>query len=1553
MSVLNHNGQMTPVGRHREAVNNVKRQRSMIVAFVIFVLMAMGVGMASSASARPFPAPAPDPDTKTTSTQADEPSQKPSDDPSSSGDSSDASDSSSSSSAATSAAVAQGDDYSFYKLSSSTSTYFGNALSPSGASSSSSASATASDASASGDASGSADPSDAPSAVEVGADECAGGTNTGSASNCWSNILSSAANGGDVVGFTDKNMSNGLTNYLGSQLSASSMNYSYDSFKNLTYKTTSSDSEDSSTSIGLKLDGPLDYLHYGATLEGVGLDSTGTKIGEGNWHKVSGGIMFLFYLAALSVDLIFRTVIEILSALNPFRLFSSGVRAVSPSWADAMSGTTPLPEGPMSDVANKIGDIYKAMHDLMWQAMAPIFLATLIGFGLMFRSFNWRTGARKTATRLLFVMVGVPLLGGMYTSTLDAMGNITNSGTATSNSNKVIHSTYVDFRNWARDSRLAAPNSEVAQIGWNSITDEPTDRSVVGVRNAALAINGSIKDGGGTNLLYGSKPSSTGLGTTASDQVSWNTSMIDGPTTSKTGEATIVGNTIAMLQDYMSGDQVTGSDFESAVKGRLNTYILNQSAKFATLDGKGQKPAAEVIKSWFVDFGDPTQMASKHANENPLLSVDESSGLNTNGTTRTSDTPRGHTAEQVDESRGEDKGYYSFASTDVTAGCGYDVSSATGTPIKCNLSPLAMYNYLNTDFSAKSATVYSSANANSTATRKQHMAVTQVGKGAMAYVYWFNAVSILAAFAIIGWAYGFAIIVASMHRSYQLIMSVFPAMAGMINSIAKVITYSLAMIFEVLVTIILYGFVQDIIYAMSYSIAPIIGKALDSTDASSSSAVLGNGAMIVGVATVLCTLLTIGATIIALKARKSSVAAINESASRTVEKFLLADQGSAHPNAAHGGMAGNLAHMAGQRAVGGISHGLGQAHGANKVTGEHHGSGIGKHGAPGGIGTDRESLAGSATRAGAGGSAGALGAGLGGPGGEPGGAGGLMGDFMEGDIAGRVAAGDGADGAAGLVDGDVDGSGVMESTGNMGIDADDMGVAGGDLNANADGSLNTNADDQSLASEVLARGGLDFGDGDPMKSTGVKGHDTSELLGKAADAMAGEGGKGGINAKTLAAGVGAVAAAAGAAKGIDGIMNGSEGDDGHDGDTIADEGSQTENYANTNANLAGEAGSVTGIDTTADGVGIAGSGANAFSDVDHHGDTSTVGAVSGDHDQSVSTSNDIDHNDVDTNGVVTGDSSSVVSGDSSAVIGDSSSVVNGDSSSVIGGDSSSVAGDSSSIIGDSSSSIAGGSTSVTGDTSGDSSVMGDSSSISGGSSAGSPIAAGESSISVAGRDFAEVGRDVMSGNFTEAVRDMSAGVQAVFGNTDASESVLRDSSTFSGGSATSSSSHSVGAAGAAGAIGAAAASAITGSSGDTNHMVQGHNVSVDGATAHAGSATGGSATASSHVARDTGGNADRHANMLGAAARSIRDSGSQQQGVSTVINGGQQAQQAPMRDRSGRSERDFRSERQRDESRQFDREMNETTRSTERRGSSVQPDNSAGETQRSRNEENE
>lgn len=676
----------------------------------------------------------------------------------------------------------------------------------------------------------------------------------------WLPVTQSAANGGSMLGWADPDF-NASMNWLTSSLSGTSDALAYDALGN----------------VGDEYTGLIDYAHFGAALNGLGLDSMSTGLSLGFFEMLGGGIVTLLYIFAVLVDAIFGWFIGMMAVLNPFKLLYGGMASIPgmEGFASGMVGGDTTVWAPLAGLAQFLGDIYSVIQGAAWGLMVPLFIGVLLFGLLMFKKMNRGGAIKKLLIRVFFIGLGVPLLGMMYTGTIDSMADATKSGNM--GATQVVLSTYVDFGSWATNQRLAIPDG--ATIEWNVDRGQPSTEATMNVRDTALAINSfSQPVWGGVKPLIGGEST-----------ISWSSSAASSSEGSFGGGAYTA--VVDMLTRYMFGAKVESADFESAAKSQLTASPVEDAAK----------------ASWFLSIQEDVKTNDPSPSDNPVLTVAPGTGL-----TATSKTT------VVDGTSWFD-GIKTFTSEGISTTCGAQVATDAGAQMACNLAPLAMYNYLNTAFDSESMTMYSSKKVMSGATKESHNAVTQVGTGAMSFLYWFNSVVLLGAFVTIGLGYAVSMLVGNIRRGIQTISAIPFATLGAMAAIAKVIVYTVAMILEVVVTIFLYKIVQEFLVAVPTIIETPFSMLLNGTNTIDGNSgflfFLTSGGAIGMVVTLLSIIGIIVFTVMAMRVRKSLLKAIEEAVTKLVEKFTDASVGVPGGGKMAPALAGGLAAGAGAAAA--------------------------------------------------------------------------------------------------------------------------------------------------------------------------------------------------------------------------------------------------------------------------------------------------------------------------------------------------------------------------------------------------------------------------------------------------------------------------------------------------------------------------------------------------------------------------------------------------------------------------------------------------------------
>lgn len=584
-----------------------------------------------------------------------------------------------------------------------------------------------------------------------------------SADEGWTTIAGNASEGGDLLGYGDNDISS-FSGWLASATTGASNTVGYDSLKV---------SDNGSSSANSVYRGILDYAQYGSLLNSLGLDSTSTGLGLHFQNMAFGSIMALLYLLAGGIDTIFSAVIWLLETLNPFKLFFSAISASSAAMANGMTGGQGVPVW-MQSLDTWFSGWYQALVNLSWTVLVPLFIFTFIISSLMWKKGNALNGLKKLVIRMLFLGVGLPLIGSMYTASLGVMKDATAG--AGMGATRVVLSTFVDFENWAKVNRLAVPSD--ATLEWDDSKRAPTGASVNKLRQTTVAIN-KIANPGAFTDVSGLKPSDLG-------SISAESAKADVTSNGGLKDLTFMA-TMHMLLRYTNAQSYQASDFDTAIKGRISQQASG-----------GQETVKNCATTWFnVQADGSTKTDGKScstikASDNPVLKVQEGTGLQAN--------------------RPEGSGVVTFTTNNAQLAGDWVMLGDNFN--NANLSALSMYNYLNTAFSKNSATVYSSAHSVSSATREYHNSVNLVGSAGVSWLYWTNSAVTLLCFIVLGLGYAFGMFTGAIKNSLHIITAVPFATLGSLAGIAKVLIYTFTMITEIIATMFIYRLVQEIIISI-------------------------------------------------------------------------------------------------------------------------------------------------------------------------------------------------------------------------------------------------------------------------------------------------------------------------------------------------------------------------------------------------------------------------------------------------------------------------------------------------------------------------------------------------------------------------------------------------------------------------------------------------------------------------------------------------------------------------------------------------------------------
>lgn len=794
------------------------------------------------------------------------------------------------------------EDYSLYRLSSANTGLFFDAIGMSP------------DTASSDDSKDKEDGSDEDSGSTGGLD--ADVTKASGLSSDWAERIGKPANAGAFLGICDSEVTPGpstCSRFYGDNETKFTVNHSYSTFK--TYGANENGGSDGTDEAGYTAArGVYQYSQFGAALSNMGFVEPITN--QANPKRVMmGNLMLAGFLFAGSIDAFFDMVLSALAFLNPFRLFFDAVKENSNTNYDIADKGA---DGAMEGLSDFVSTLYTGLVNMSWMATIPIFIGLFFMGAVMLRRFDKGSNFKKLAVRVTFIALGFTLLGSTYTAALDSFKGADNNGRDI-NTNRVILTTYLDYDNWVMQRRLALPNDSA--VMWNEDKQTLDGTTAMQLRNITRSVNASIDpvydyaNSGDNSVRTGSGYNSLLYGTnifreadrTAGDEESGTFKQFDA--------------VWSMLNRYIRGDSVTSVAFEQRVKSSYKNMAI-----------KANKEGDAALQNLFTGYTDPEVMKKMKPEDISAYAVAfvDGGGLSVNGVNARQ--PGGSGAIGVD-GPGAGSGTLRYTSPDGAA-CtadqvGHYVPDDGGKfrpQENCNLSPLAMYNFLNTTFQDTNLTVQSGRNADSSYVKANHASVSQVGDGVMGLLYWFSSLSILVSFALIGIFYALAMLFSNIKRSIQLIAAVPFATLGFMGGIAKVIIYTIAMIAEIILTLFVYRLIQEFLMAIPALMeAPLVAafagedevanETVKGVSAAAFTAIFGDNP---AVATLLVTLLSTGGvivfTMIALKLRSSIISAIDEAVTNTVNKLLDTSVGST--GAGRGSAVGRQLMTAGALAAG-------------------------------------------------------------------------------------------------------------------------------------------------------------------------------------------------------------------------------------------------------------------------------------------------------------------------------------------------------------------------------------------------------------------------------------------------------------------------------------------------------------------------------------------------------------------------------------------------------------------------------------------------------------
>ncbi len=528
----------------------------------------------------------------------------------------------------------------------------------------------------------------------------------------------------------------------------------------------------------------------------------------------------------------------------------------------------------IATLSGHVSHAYELVYNFAMNFALPLWLALMFAGVLLFRkpkegiSGNTWIKIKRFAVRCLFLGLGVPLMFACYNETLRLM----KASVSVSNSagTKLVASTFLDFDAWVSKTRLGLPSVSngkysvtIRLAGATNSTENAAgtldQTTVANTRRFCYMLNdanGVIADLPDASSIFGGIPKgvyvpdsvreAVATKNTADELKNFNKSLRQSnDDTDLVDSAQQIQDTLSLLQRYARGEQITAATFEGKVKvsdGPLSSDLLGANQLFA--DSASWTSFNPELTKHYGQMASPGTNDDNNDNTTEEASTEESSTEETTteeATTEapTTETPNGETEEEFldnvskrfreptawakEPTDGGTKASINiwadgtlgmFENTDndgITFYGGYG-ESAVQTK---GLSTMSMYNYLNTKFDTSEVTVFSPTASLSDNTKEQHYSVVMVGQGFNRLIYLGNMLALMCCISVLGYCYGFALVMANFRAMFKLIPSVIRGTFGSMGGIASSIALTCSLIAEVIVTIFAFDISQDLIMAIS------------------------------------------------------------------------------------------------------------------------------------------------------------------------------------------------------------------------------------------------------------------------------------------------------------------------------------------------------------------------------------------------------------------------------------------------------------------------------------------------------------------------------------------------------------------------------------------------------------------------------------------------------------------------------------------------------------------------------------------------------------------
>lgn len=242
------------------------------------------------------------------------------------------------------------------------------------------------------------------------------------------------------------------------------------------------------------------YIMYGESMKSAGLDALDGNMFWKPIRTVQGMLLWAGLSAIRAIDSLWGVIGNVLQTLNPFNLFTDGIRMVSKT----QDFTGYSDDSWMVTIGKYIGQWYNALYGLSIYVTIPLMIGMVIAWWLLSKNFAKSLGWLKKAIAILaFFIVLLPLMGRVYT---DAIGSMADTGTTSQPVDKYFNSILYDFQTNLEQNGLSTNGFELT---YDREAQGLTGKTVVALQSMVEKAN-SDADSTFANTTVATKRASTG-----------------------------------------------------------------------------------------------------------------------------------------------------------------------------------------------------------------------------------------------------------------------------------------------------------------------------------------------------------------------------------------------------------------------------------------------------------------------------------------------------------------------------------------------------------------------------------------------------------------------------------------------------------------------------------------------------------------------------------------------------------------------------------------------------------------------------------------------------------------------------------------------------------------------------------------------------------------------------------------------------------------------------------------------------------------------------------